>query len=65
MTWIRISLDYVRLIGKFTKIVMFNFETIIFYAPLGSVYTLLVYILGNIEKENRFIYNICNKSTWD
>ena len=41
---------------------LFNCEIIILYVPLGSIYILALYILGNIEKQN--VYKICNKGTW-
>ena len=43
-------------------IVLFKCETIILYAPLGSIYILVLYIVENVEIE--FIYNICSKGTW-
>ena len=36
---------------------MFKCETIIFYVPLGYIYILVLFTLGNIEQN---IYNICN-----
>ena len=51
MTWIRIGLEYLHKKGAFTKLNCLKCEPIIFYVPLGCIFILELFILGNIENK--------------
>ena len=59
MTWIRISLVCLPLMGKFTNYGCLKMKLLSFYVPLVPIYILVICILRNIG--NHFIYNICKK----
>ena len=57
MTWIRISFEYLHLMGTFIKLSCLN-QPLLF--SFESVYILVfMYVLGSIRK--KFFYDICKK----